>query len=99
MASPVFTPGGQCSVRKPHNSTIPADAVLKLEIQMLSLPSTEAAHGPTMPLPYTGENGCFRPVGTQHGNAAPFVARFLLGHGRHQNLGRSLLRRRGRCRS
>ena len=33
MASPVFTPGGQCSVRKPHNSTIPADAVLKLEIQ------------------------------------------------------------------
>ena len=45
MASPVFTPGGQCSVRKPHNSTIPADAVLKLEIQMLSLPSTEAAQG------------------------------------------------------
>ena len=63
MASPVFTPGGQCSVRKPHSSTIPADAVLKLEIQMLSLPSTEAAHGPTIPLPYTGEKDASVPSG------------------------------------
>src|SRR5271166_1047331 len=55
MASPVFTPGGQCSVRKPHNSTIPADQLLKLGIQMLSLPSTEAVQGAARPLPDTGE--------------------------------------------
>jgi hypothetical protein len=63
MASPVFTPGGQCSVRKPQNSTIPADAEPKLEIQTLSLPSTEAAQGAARPLPDTGEKDASAPSG------------------------------------
>src|ERR1035438_7248590 len=63
MASPVCTPGGQCSVRKPHNSTIPADAVLRFDTQILSLPSTETAHGPEMPLPVIGEKDAWLPSG------------------------------------
>src|SRR6266446_1207591 len=39
------SPGGQFSVRKPRNSTIPSEAVDRLETQMLSLPSTDTAQG------------------------------------------------------
>jgi hypothetical protein len=45
IASPVFMPGGQFSVRKPQSCTIPADALAKFETQMLSFPSTEIAQG------------------------------------------------------
>ena len=50
-------------MRTPHNSTIPADAVAKLDIQMLSLPSTDIAHGVAIPLPYTGEKDAWLPSG------------------------------------
>src|SRR5208282_6794308 len=53
--SPVCAPGGQCSVRAPHNSTIGLLGPAKLEIQMLSLPSTATAHGPGRPLLLNGE--------------------------------------------
>ena len=46
MASPVFTPGGQVSGRKPQSCTIPAFELVKLETQMLSFPSTDTAQGP-----------------------------------------------------
>src|SRR5262249_54133250 len=44
--SPVLNPGGQFSVRAPHNSVIGLFAAAKFEIQTLSLPSMVAAHGP-----------------------------------------------------
>src|SRR5215472_18325230 len=41
IASPVFNPRGQFSVRNPHSTTIPSAGEAKFVIQTLSLPSTE----------------------------------------------------------
>jgi hypothetical protein len=63
ICSPVFTPGGQFSVRTPHSWTIGLLGEAKFEIQTLSLPSTTAAHGPGRPPPVTGEPGNWLPSG------------------------------------
>src|SRR5215470_13605356 len=46
---PVLKPGGQFSVRTPHNSVIGLFGIAKLDIQTLSLPSIVAAQGPGSP--------------------------------------------------
>src|SRR5580704_14426807 len=42
---------------------MPADEVAKLDIQMLSLPSTDIAQGVVIPLPDTGEKEAWLPSG------------------------------------
>jgi len=79
-------------VRKPHNCTIPADAVARLEIHILSLPSTrtlaKALSPPTLAIcgatqtPQYQSGGSiivFRPDGTQ--------ASFSPVYGRHSEEG------------
>src|SRR5215472_12142156 len=71
--SPVCTPGGQCSVRTPHSSTIGLLAMAKLEIQTLSLPSTTTAHGPGRPPLLNGEPGYGVPSGRRTVTLPPFM--------------------------
>src|SRR5271168_2005992 len=73
ICPPVCTPGGQCSVRTPHNSTIGLLAAAKLEIQMLSLPSTATAHGPGKPPLLNGEPGYGVPSGRSIVTLPPFM--------------------------
>src|SRR5512141_2500251 len=61
--SPVLNPGGQFSVRTPHNCTIGLAGIAKLLIQTLSLPSTTTAQGPGRPPPLNGEPGSCVPSG------------------------------------
>src|SRR5262249_13245653 len=61
--SPVFIPGGQFSVRTPHNCVIGLFGAAKFETQTLSLPSMVAAQGPGRPPPLKGEPGYSLPSG------------------------------------
>src|SRR5271157_3502121 len=71
--SPVCAPGGQCSARAPHNSTIGLLGMAKLEIQTLSLPSTTTAHGPGRPALLNGEPGNCVPSGRNSVTLPPFM--------------------------
>src|SRR5208283_869997 len=56
-------PGGQFSAFTPHSCTIGLLGMAKLEIQILSLPSTATAQGPGRPPPVKGEPGYWLPSG------------------------------------
>src|SRR5437868_12169511 len=56
-------PGGQFSVRVPHNWVIGLVGAAKLETHTLSLPSIVATQGPGRPPPVNGEPGYWVPSG------------------------------------
>ena len=62
MASPVFIPGGQVSIRAPQSSVRPPPGA-KLEIQAWSLPSIDTAQAPQILPGLNGDPGAGLPSG------------------------------------